>query len=79
MSETEALESAAVLSLAGAFDAARWRRRVLRAPHHSASSAALVGGGSPPRPGETSLAHQGVLFLDELPDKHKFQVLTRMA
>lgn len=64
----EALESAAVLSLTGAFSAERWGERVLRAPHHSASSVALVGGGSPPRPGEISLAHHGVLFLDELPE-----------
>jgi len=68
LEESEALESAAVLSLVGAFDPARWRRRVLRAPHHSASAVALVGGGSPPRPGEISLAHHGVLFLDELPE-----------
>lgn len=67
--DTEAaLESAAVLSLVGAFDPSRWRQRVLRAPHHSASPVALAGGGSPPRPGEISLAHQGVLFLDELPE-----------
>jgi magnesium chelatase family protein len=64
----EALESAAVHSLAGGFDAVRWRHRWVRAPHHSASRAALVGGGSPPRPGEISLAHRGVLFLDELPE-----------
>ena len=64
----QALESAAVLSLAGRFRPANWGRRVLRQPHHSASSAALVGGGAPPRPGEISLAHQGVLFLDELPE-----------
>ncbi|HEY2927300.1 YifB family Mg chelatase-like AAA ATPase [Piscinibacter sp.] len=68
LSETQALESAAVLSLSGAFDTARWGQRVIRSPHHSASSAALVGGGSPPRPGEISLAHEGVLFLDELPE-----------
>ncbi|MFM2348446.1 MAG: hypothetical protein RL654_3199 [Pseudomonadota bacterium] len=68
LSEEEALESAAVLSLAGRFEPADWARRVLRAPHHSASSVALVGGGSPPRPGELSLAHHGILFLDELPE-----------
>ena len=68
LSEEEALESAAVLSLAGRFEPADWARRVLRSPHHSASSVALVGGGSPPRPGEISLAHHGILFLDELPE-----------
>jgi magnesium chelatase family protein len=68
MTPDEALESAAVLSLAGDFRPERWRQRPLRAPHHSASSVALVGGGSPPRPGEISLAHHGVLFLDELPE-----------
>jgi len=68
MTQDEALESAAVLSLNGDFRAERWRRRVLRSPHHSASSVALVGGGSPPRPGEISLARHGVLFLDELPE-----------
>ena len=68
LSEEEALESAAMLSLVGAFDPARWGQRVLRAPHHSASAVALVGGGSPPRPGEISLAQHGVLFLDELPE-----------
>jgi magnesium chelatase family protein len=68
MSEAEALESAAVQSIANHFAPERWAQRVLRAPHHSASSAALVGGGSPPRPGEISLAHHGVLFLDELPE-----------
>lgn len=66
LSDDEALESAAVLSLAGQFNPAQWRQRVFRAPHHSASAVALVGGGSPPRPGEISLAHCGVLFLDEL-------------
>jgi magnesium chelatase family protein len=65
LTEDQALDSAAVLSLVGQFDAPRWGRRVVRAPHHSASAVALVGGGSPPRPGEISLAHHGVLFLDE--------------
>lgn len=68
LSAREALESAAVLSLAGQFEARGWRRRVVRSPHHSASAPALVGGGVPPRPGEISLAHHGVLFLDELPE-----------
>ncbi len=68
LDDEQAIESAAVLSLAGAFDPARWRQRVLRSPHHTASPVALVGGGSPPRPGEISLAHEGVLFLDELPE-----------
>lgn len=68
LDDDAALESAAVLSLAGQFDIARWGQRPVRAPHHSASSVALVGGGSPPRPGEISLAQHGVLFLDELPE-----------
>jgi magnesium chelatase family protein len=66
MSTTEALESAAVASLVGRFSLDRWAQRPTCAPHHSASAVALVGGGSPPRPGEISLAHHGVLFLDEL-------------
>jgi magnesium chelatase family protein len=68
LSVQQALESAAVASLAGRFDLAHWARRPTCAPHHSASAVALVGGGSPPRPGEISLAHHGVLFLDELPE-----------
>ncbi|MBN8506240.1 MAG: YifB family Mg chelatase-like AAA ATPase [Burkholderiales bacterium] len=68
LSEEEALEAAAVQSVGARLDPAAWRRRPFRSPHHSASSVALVGGGSPPRPGEISLAHLGVLFLDELPE-----------
>ncbi len=68
MTDEEALESAAVASLAGRFSLDRWGQRPTCAPHHSASAVALVGGGSPPRPGEISLAHHGVLFLDELPE-----------
>jgi magnesium chelatase family protein len=68
MQTEEALQSAAIASLRGRFDIARWGQRPTCSPHHSASAVALVGGGSPPRPGEISLAHQGVLFLDELPE-----------
>ncbi|MFT4193833.1 YifB family Mg chelatase-like AAA ATPase, partial [Ottowia sp.] len=68
MGVDEALESAAIASLGGAFTLDAWGQRPTRAPHHSASAVALVGGGSPPRPGEISLAHEGVLFLDELPE-----------
>jgi magnesium chelatase family protein len=69
MTDDEALEAAAVQSLGVAgFDAARWRQRPYRAPHHSASAAALVGGGGGAKPGEITLAHRGVLFLDELPE-----------
>ncbi|RPH45946.1 MAG: ATP-binding protein [Burkholderiales bacterium] len=72
MTEDEALESAAVLSLAGTgWQPRAWGRRPFRAPHHSASGAALVGGGGMPRPGEISLAHRGVLFLDELAEFHR--------
>ncbi|HEY3327903.1 MAG TPA: YifB family Mg chelatase-like AAA ATPase [Novimethylophilus sp.] len=68
MTDDEALESAAIASLTGGFRLEHWKRRPYRAPHHTASGVALVGGGSNPRPGEISLAHHGVLFLDELPE-----------
>ena len=68
MTTDEALESAAVASLGGRFSLDKWALRPTCAPHHTASAVALVGGGSPPRPGEISLAHRGVLFLDELPE-----------
>ena len=68
MTTEEALESAAVASLGGRFSLDKWAVRPTCAPHHTASAVALVGGGSPPRPGEISLAHRGVLFLDELPE-----------
>jgi magnesium chelatase family protein len=68
MSTQEALESAAIASLAGQFHLNQWGHRPTRSPHHTASAVALVGGGSPPRPGDISLAHHGVLFLDELPE-----------
>jgi magnesium chelatase family protein len=78
MSEEEALQSAAVHSVSRhGLDPCQWRARPFRAPHHTASAAALVGGGSSPRPGEISLAHHGVLFLDELPEfkRHALEVL----
>src|SRR5690606_26800163 len=65
----EALESAAILSLVSSTSLQKhWRRRPFRSPHHSASLTAMVGGGSIPGPGEISLAHNGILFLDELPE-----------
>lgn len=68
MSVDEALESAAVTSLGGRFAAERWMCRPTSAPHHTSSAVAMVGGGAPPRPGEISRAHHGVLFLDEFPE-----------
>ncbi len=69
LSEQQAQESAAIASISDQlFDVANWLKPPYRAPHHTASAAALVGGGSNPRPGEISLAHNGALFLDELPE-----------
>lgn len=75
--DDEAIETAAIHSVQREFTLRDWRRRPFRAPHHTASAIALVGGGSNPRPGEISLAHNGVLFLDELPeyDRHVLEVL----
>ena len=73
-----AMEVASVHSVAGhAVQAGEWRKPPFRNPHHTASAVALVGGGSSPRPGEISLAHRGVLFLDELPefDRRVLEVL----
>jgi magnesium chelatase family protein len=78
MTEREALEAAAVRSISGrGLRVEEWRVRPFRTPHHTASGVALVGGGSHPRPGEISLAHNGVLFLDELPefDRRVLEVL----
>jgi magnesium chelatase family protein len=77
LSEDDALATAVIASLAGGFSPATWGRLPYRAPHHTASGVALVGGGSNPRPGEISLAHRGVLFLDELPewDRRVLEVL----
>ncbi len=68
-SQAEALEAASIASASGrGLDLTHWRQRPFRAPHHTASAVALVGGGADPRPGEISLAHHGVLFLDALPE-----------
>jgi magnesium chelatase family protein len=68
LSEREMLDVAAIYSVAAQAQDYQWRRRPFRAPHHTASAIALVGGGSNPKPGEISLSHAGVLFLDELPE-----------
>jgi magnesium chelatase family protein len=68
LSDAEALETSRIYSVCGLLHGGLLRTRPLRAPHHTCSPAALVGGGAPVRPGEVSLAHNGVLFLDELPE-----------
>jgi len=78
MTEQEALEAATIKSITGlSFQLEQWRQRPFRHPHHTASGVSLVGGGSQPKPGEISLAHNGVLFLDELPefDRRVLEVL----
>ena len=78
MTDSQALEVATIYSVLGQpVNPATWRNRKLRQPHHTSSAPALVGGGSIPRPGEVSLAHNGVLFLDELPEfnRHVLDVL----
>ncbi|MGH8504639.1 MAG: YifB family Mg chelatase-like AAA ATPase [Stenotrophobium sp.] len=78
LTEDEALEVATVASISGGgFDVRKWGIPPYRAPHHTASGVALVGGSSTPRPGEVTLAHLGVLFLDELPefDRRVLEVL----
>ena len=78
LTEQQAIESAAIASISDSgLDIVNWRKAPYRSPHHTASAPALVGGGSNPKPGEISLAHNGTLFLDELPefDRRVLEVL----
>ncbi len=78
LTEQQAIDSAAIQSISNhGFDINTWKQRPFRSPHHTASGVALVGGGSNPKPGEISLAHNGILFLDELTefDRHTLDVL----
>ena len=78
LTEKQSLETAAVASISGrGFDVANWGLPPFRQTHHTASAVSLVGGGSNPQPGEISLSHEGVLFLDELPEfsRHVLEVL----
>ena len=77
MTDEEAIDAAAVQSVGGHFRPENFGIRPVRSPHHTASAVALVGGGGTPRPGEISLAHHGILFLDELPefDRRVLEVL----
>ena len=69
LTEAQALETAAIASISGlGLKSDLWRQPPFRSPHHTASAPALVGGGNNPKPGEISLAHNGALFLDELPE-----------
>lgn len=72
LNDKEALEVAAIASISSnGFDTRRWKEIPFRSPHHTSSSVAMVGGGRPPKPGEISLSHRGILFLDELPEFHR--------
>lgn len=77
LTESQSLECAAIRSIRGRLNnKLNWHQPPLRAPHHTASPVALVGGGNPPKPGEISLAHHGVLFLDELPEFNRIVLET---